>query len=73
MTLDSMNNSGLWLTIKTPSCELRALNAIHGLRLMMTRKTLSREFRALTMNISRLWLTGTTSGHELKALDAINN
>ena len=51
-TLNSINNSGLWLTRKSPSCELRALNAMHNSRLSMIRKTRSHEFRALdAMNI----------------------
>ena len=34
--LDFMNSSGLWLTRKTLSHELKALNAMHNLRLLMT-------------------------------------
>ena len=52
MPLDSMNNTRLCLTRKTPYHELRALNARHNLRLSMTRKTLGHEFKALdVMNI----------------------
>ena len=34
--LDATNNSGLWLMIRTPSIELRALDAMKSLRLSMT-------------------------------------
>ena len=42
-----MNISKLWLTIKTLRFELRALDAMHTLRLSMIRKTPSCEFKAL--------------------------
>ena len=56
--LDSMNKSGLWLTRKTSSYDLRTLNAMHNLRLSMKRKNPSHKFKDLdAMNISGLWLT----------------
>ena len=54
----SMNNSSLWLTSKTPSHELRALEVMHNLRLSMIRKTLGCELKALDV-IHKLGLSMT--------------
>ena len=45
-SLDSMKLT-LWLTSKTPSCELTAPEVIHNLRLSMTRKTPGHELRVV--------------------------
>ena len=53
-----MDSSSLWLTSKIHSLELRALEVMHNLRLLMIRKTLSRELSALD-DIHRLGLSMT--------------
>ena len=64
--MDDKNNSG--------SHELKPLNVINSLGLLMTWATLGRELRALdSMNNLGLWMKWITSAHELKALNTMNN
>ena len=54
MTLNDMNNSGLWMT---QGCELRALDVINNSSPWITRTTPDHELRALdAMNNSTQWL-----------------
>ena len=81
MTLDTMNNLGLWLTWKTSGCVLKALDAMNNSALSMTWKTLGCEFRALNaMNNSVVddmkdfgsWGHDSRCYEHLKAVDDMN-